>query len=207
MKVFLVRHPEVARAWAGRCYGQSDMGWSRAGAAAAIALADRLVALKPTVIIHSDLLRTRRLAEGVGHRLGVTPLSDTRWRERCFGAWEGRRWNSIWRETGNEMDHMVSDPVGYRPGGGETTAEMGARAARAWCSLPIVDSVVVIAHGGPIAAIRTMLAGGSYSAILAFIPTCGEVVELIHTVAVEGSSLLSAHKIATCEGSPVPHQA
>lgn len=171
MTVRLLRHPPVAKAWAGRCYGVSDMGWSREGRAMARSLA---AAVRADRVVHSGLERTRRLAE----MLCPAPIEDARWRERDFGAWEGRRWDAIWRESGNAMDGLMTDPDGFRPGGGETGAMLAARVRAAWNALPDVDHVLVIAHGGSIATLRCLLAGAPLTEAVRFIPACGEMVEL-----------------------------
>lgn len=182
-RVLLVRHPPVARAWAGRCYGRSDMGWSRAGAALARPLAARLAAEPLDAIVHSGLVRTRRLAEAVAQaRPGCPVLADPRWAERDFGGWEGRTWQAIWRETGDAMDGMMTDPAGLRPGGGETGAELSARVAAGWAALP-PGLVLVVAHGGSIAALRCALAGDPLEAMARHIVACGTVVSVAVAVA------------------------
>ncbi len=175
-RVLLVRHPPVATAWAGRCYGRSDMGWSREGQAIARALADRLAAAPPAAIVHSGLRRTRRLAELVARRQACPVVADPRWAERDFGDWEGRTWRAIWRETGNAMDGMVHDPTGFRPGGGETGLELSTRVLAGWADLPPGDPILVVAHGGSIAAIRCALAGDPFTAMADHIVPTGTVV-------------------------------
>jgi len=150
--ITLVRHTEVARRWRGRCYGVSDVGLSRAGAAAIAPLAQELAALRPEWIIHSDLTRTRRLAIAVARSAGCTILADPAWRERDFGTWEGQSWNAIYRASGNAMDGMIEAPDKFRPGGGETTLELAVRVATALTGLPEGRGIVVT-HGGPIASL------------------------------------------------------
>lgn len=170
----LVRHTAVARAWAGRCYGRSDMGLSREGLAAARSLAPVLAAAHaPRLVLHSGLRRARLLAERVAALAGAKLAEDRRWAERDFGAWEGRSWDAIWRATGNAMDGMLDDPHGFRPGGdGETTAELAARALAAWRDLPALPCVVV-AHGGPIATVRMALEGKDWRDLPGLVPPAG----------------------------------
>ncbi|MGW8189458.1 histidine phosphatase family protein [Sphingomonas hankookensis] len=176
MKVLLLRHPPVATAWRGRCYGRSNMGWSRDG----WAMARRIVADLPPVdaVVHSGAQRTARLAAMVEQARCVPATADLRWLERDFGQWEGRRWDAIWRESGAEMDRMMTDPEAYRPGGGETGRDIADRVAAAWDALPRVASVLVVAHGGPIATLRALRAGAPLMRAVDFIPACGEVVPL-----------------------------
>jgi broad specificity phosphatase PhoE len=156
--VLLVRHTEVARAWQGRCYGISDMGLSRAGAAHARRLAPELAARSPQIIVHSGLRRARILAEAVATLAGAPALTDPQWKERDFGHWEGQSWDAIYRATGNAMDGMIDAPGHFRPGDGETTMDLAHRSLAAFDALP-ASRVLVVTHGGPIAAILGMRQG------------------------------------------------
>lgn len=171
-EILLVRHTAVARAWIGRCYGISDMGLSRAGTEHACVLATELADWQPARIIHSGLRRARVLADRVQRLTGVLCVADAGWRERDFGAWEGRRWSAIYRDTGSAMDGMIDAPAVFRPGGGETTAELASRVMAAAARLP-PGRTMVITHGGPIAAVmgsRKMLPVRDW---MAMVPPCG----------------------------------
>ena len=174
--VLLIRHPPVANAWAGRCYGRSDMGLSREGMAIGRSLAGRFTAGTVDAIVHSGAIRTRRLALAIAAQAGVSAQADPGWLERDFAGWEGRRWQAIWRETGDLMDRMMTDPSGFRPGNGETGQELAQRAWAAWDRLPMDGTTLVVAHGGPIAAIRARHAGASLERMIDFVPRCGDVV-------------------------------
>jgi broad specificity phosphatase PhoE len=175
--IMLVRHTEVALAWKGRCYGRSDMGLSRAGLRHAKDLAAELAQWQADVIVHSGLCRARLLAEAIATRADTPIIVDSHWQERDFGTWEGRSWTSIYRETGNAMDGMIDDPEGFRPGGGETTTELAARALAAFHDLP-AGRVLVVTHGGPIAAIVGTLQTASIRDWPKLVPATGEWVEL-----------------------------
>jgi alpha-ribazole phosphatase len=177
VKLLLLRHPPVAKAWQGRCYGRSDMGLSRAGQALAARIAADLAATPIDAIVHSGAIRTRRLAEHVARGRDVPVAADHRWLERDFGAWEGRSWDAIWRETGSEMDRMMTEPT-YRPGGGESGRDLAERVLAAWQALPACPNMLVVAHGGPIATLRALLAGQPVTRAVDFIPACGELVTL-----------------------------
>ena len=163
--VLLIRHAPVALHWHGRCYGRSDAGLSREGLRQSRQIARNLVRARVgrglAGVVHSGLRRTSFLAELIAEAAGLEPRVDPRWRERDFGAWETRTWNSIWRESGNAMDGMLTDPATFRPGGGETTEELFARSVAAWRALPAESSIIVVAHAGPIACVRCWLEGAS----------------------------------------------
>ncbi len=171
----LVRHTAVARAWAGRCYGASDVPLSRAGRAALAPLAIALGSTSPVWVMHSGRVRTRLLAERIASVAQCPLLEDKDWRERNFGTWEGESWAAIYRATGNAMDGMIDAPATFRPGGGETTLELAARVRRAWQRLPDTMGVVVT-HGGPIAALVGQLSGEPVAAWPGLIPAPGGAV-------------------------------
>ncbi|GGB71654.1 phosphoglycerate mutase [Blastomonas aquatica] len=175
--MLLVRHTQVARAWQGRCYGQSDMGLSREGAVHMRALAPELAAWNPEIILHSGLRRARILAEAVATLVGVPARADPQWQERDFGSWEGRSWDAIYRATGNAMDGMIDAPGHFRPGGGETTMELARRALTGFDTLP-AGRVLVITHGGPIAAILGMRQGLAAREWPGLVPQLGGIVEI-----------------------------
>lgn len=176
MILHLVRHPPVAKHWQRCCYGQSDPGLSRAGQAMIAVLVDELVALKPDVVLHSDMKRTRALALPLADRLGVVSITAPLWRERDFGDWEGQSWNAIYRKTGNAMDGMIDAPDDFRPGGGETTGELSERIKMAVHALPGTRSVIIITHGGPIACVCAARAGAKLQQLAAFVPPTASII-------------------------------
>ena len=141
-------------------------------------LVNTLAALGPDIIIHSDMKRTRAIATPLAAKLGIAPIAEPLWRERDFGNWEGRRWNAIYRETGNAMEGMIDDPEHFRPGGGETTAGLVRRIKRALQALPDARSAVVISHGGPIACLQLILKGLAVAQLAKMIPKTGEITSL-----------------------------
>lgn len=176
-EVTLVRHTEVARSWRGRCYGVSDVGLSRAGAAVIAPLAAQLADLRPSWVVHSDLVRTRRLACAIAHAAGCPVLAAPVWRERDFGNWEGQTWHAIYRASGNAMDGMIDAPDSFRPGGGETTFELATRITAAMASLPEGQGIVVT-HGGPITALLGLRSRLTPRDWLALVPPFGGSVSL-----------------------------
>jgi broad specificity phosphatase PhoE len=177
-RIVLVRHPPVAAEFDGVCYGRSDVPLGVDGVRLAARLADSLAAEPTTHLYHSDLSRCAEVACRIGTLTGVTPQADPRLRERCFGEWEGRRWDDIHAETGDDMMGMVTAPHSWHPPGGETTFSLRDRVLSWFSELPPVGSVVAITHGGPIAALRGSLAGLPVAGWAELIPACGEVVVL-----------------------------
>lgn len=174
--ILLIRHTEVAVKFHRRCYGRLDVNLSRAGEKRACELASQLAREPITAVVHSGWQRAAFLASRVALLRNLVPQADSRWRERDFGTWEGRSWHSIWQETGNAMDGLFTQPATYRPGGGETTAELSQRCMAAWQSLPEHGLIAVISHGGPIAAVRTSLASAPLQEIVHYTVGTGAVV-------------------------------
>jgi broad specificity phosphatase PhoE len=177
-KVVLVRHTAVAARYAGLCYGQSDVELSSLGQAQSLELATALARLPVARVIHSGLQRTKFLAEKLGVLLGIAPECSESVRERSFGAWELRDWEEIYRLTGDEMLRMVTEPATYRPGGGETTNEMRDRVVAFVNSLDETGVIVIVTHGGPIAAVAGTHQRLPLSEWLALIPPLGGTVTI-----------------------------
>lgn len=119
MQLWLIRHPRPAVA-AGLCYGRSDLEPEEAALHEARArLAAQLPAGLP--LFSSPLRRCARLAEALAP--GAVRY-DARLMEMDFGDWEMRNWQDIDRE---QVDAWNRDLLHFRPGGGESLADMAAR--------------------------------------------------------------------------------
>lgn len=178
-RVLLVRHPRVADSLRGVCYGSSDVPLAGDGPALIREIAAAVLACGPVGhIFHSGLARCAAVAAAVAAASGVAPAADARLRERCFGAWEFRRWDDIHAETGNAMMGMVTDPAGWRPPGGETTFELRDRVLAWYADLPADGAIVAVTHGGPIAALRGTLRGTPARDWPGLVPPPGGIVRV-----------------------------
>jgi broad specificity phosphatase PhoE len=178
-RVILIRHTEVAAHWKGRCYGQSDVGLSSAGRAAAHALAQELDVGEGAVLVASPLRRARFLAGLIARKSSLQLTLEPRLAECNFGTWEGQPWNGIYSETGTAMMGMVTAPDQFRPGGGETTFELRDRVMAWLSSLPKGSgTVIAVAHGGPITAILGTLKGAAVHKWPTFVPAYGAKIEI-----------------------------
>lgn len=177
LTLILLRHTEVAAAWLPRCYGRAEAGLSAPGRRAARAIAEAWTAPAGPVFA-SPARRARLLGGRLAQRLETSLILDRRLAERHFGLWEGEEWEAIWCRTGKAMDGMIDAPDSFRPGGGETTAELAARVLD-WCAaLPAEGTVIAVSHGGPIAALVGSLRGEAARGWLAHVPRPGGGVEL-----------------------------
>ena len=148
--IYLIRHPAVAVP-PGICYGQSDV----ALAALVDELAASLRAQLPADfrLLSSPLTRCRQLAEALG-----TPRFDARLMEIDFGEWEMRAWDDIPRDL---IDAWAADPMHFCGHGGESVAQMAARAIAA-LKEALADPprpVVIVGHAGPLRALAGHLQG------------------------------------------------
>ncbi|MEM8931142.1 MAG: histidine phosphatase family protein [Acidobacteriota bacterium] len=174
----LIRHGEVHRRWRGVCYGASDVGLSPRGRAQHRRLADRLARWSVRQVVSSDLRRTRHLAVAIAERHDLEPTFEPALRERDFGAWERRDWQTIYEETGAAMDGMIDAPRTWRPPAGETTYAMRDRVVDCFDRLASRGGLVVVTHGGPIAALRGTRLGLAVREWPALVPPWGSLVPL-----------------------------
>jgi alpha-ribazole phosphatase len=170
MTLILLRHTRPAGS-EGLCYGRTDLDL----AADFEAEADRLAAALPPAVrlLTSPLSRCARLAARLGAARGLVPEPDPRLAELDFGAWEGRPWAGIPR---HELDRWAADLTGARPHGGETVAELAARAGAALAEAaagPV--PAIIVTHAGVIkAALAAARGPAGWQARIGF----GEWVEL-----------------------------
>lgn len=165
---FFVRHGETDHNREGRLQGQLDVPLNALGhrqAAEAGATLARLLArrgLDPATLpfVASPLLRTRTTARHVRVALGLPaePFpTDDRLKELSFGSWENRTWEELKARVPDAVAARKRDLWTFVPPGGESYADLAAR-ARPWLDA-LRESAIVVAHGG-IARVLFHLVGG-----------------------------------------------
>ncbi|MGI5236530.1 histidine phosphatase family protein [Dactylosporangium sp. CA-139066] len=87
--LILWRHGQTEWNAAHRIQGQTDTPLSTVGVSQARESAPRLAALRPTVVVASDLKRAATTAGALVEVSGLPVTYDPRLRERGFGEWEG----------------------------------------------------------------------------------------------------------------------
>jgi len=158
----LVRHGETEGNAAGQLLGHSESPLTAKGRSQAAALG---VVLGPVSrLVSSPLGRARLTAEALG--LDVALEIDHRWIEVDYGDYEGRALGSVPAEV---WARWRADPA-FRPPGGESLAEVGARVREACEELfgragegarRDGEDVVVVSHVSPIkAAVAWALGAG-----------------------------------------------
>ena len=176
--ITIVRHPEVTPDIKGTCYGITDVELSADGLASIPVIADKLRDLKPAAVYHSGLTRAQLLAQEVAKVAGCQLLVDQRFREINFGAWENRSWASIFAEAGDDMARIIHEPDTYAPPQGETVYQLRDRVLEGLRDISSDQRTIVIAHGGPISAVRGLLAGLPASQWPGLVPAYGEAIDL-----------------------------
>jgi alpha-ribazole phosphatase len=147
VSLILLRHTKPIGA-DGICYGRTDLALAD-GFADEVA---RLLQELPTVarIVTSPLSRCRLLAEAIGEARQQPVAVEPGLVEMDFGTWENRSWDDIPRA---EIDTWVRDFHHSNPHGGETVAQLGARASAAFDALMSgAAPILAVTHSGIIRA-------------------------------------------------------
>ena len=167
-RLVMLRHGQTEFNAGSRMQGQLDTDLSELGRAQAVAAAEVLAKRQPLLIVSSDLRRAYDTAVSLGERSGVEVDVDTRLRETHLGDWQGL--------THTEVDAAAPgarlawrDDARWAPHGGESRVDVAER------SLPLVAELVdtqpewgaddadrplvLVAHGGLIAALTAVLLG------------------------------------------------
>lgn len=167
-RLVMLRHGQTNYNASSRMQGQLDTELSDLGREQAIAAAEVLAKRQPLLIVSSDLGRALDTAVALGDRSGQSVSIDTRLRETHLGDWQGM--------THLEVDAAAPgarlawrDDARWAPHGGESRVDVADR------SIPLVTDliaqqpewgadepdrpVVLVAHGGLIAALTGALLG------------------------------------------------
>lgn len=203
-RLVLWRHGRTAWNTEHRFQGQTDVPLDAMGVRQAQAAAGLLVALRPQVIVSSDLIRARDTAGVLADACGVPVDTDRRLREIDGGAWEGRLRDEL----------LAADPEAFRawragetmrPGGdGELRSEVAARMMDA-----VSDALrrtepgrtaVVVTHGGAARAVLAPLLGRPFEQIRFF----GVMYNAAWSVLSEGNTADTPWHVLEFNTRPLP---
>jgi alpha-ribazole phosphatase/probable phosphoglycerate mutase len=152
-RLILVRHSEPQEDARGRCYGSLDIGLSASGRRRARELAARLGRLDCDAVYTSPRLRARETAEPIAAARGIELSTDERLRELEFGELEGRTYDEIAESEPELYRAWMATPTRVRFPGGESFADLKARALAALDQIREAhDAAVVVTHGGVLRA-------------------------------------------------------
>jgi broad specificity phosphatase PhoE len=167
-RLVLLRHGQTEYNAGNRMQGQLDTDLSELGRAQAVAAAEVLAKRQPLLIVSSDLRRAYDTAVVLGERTGVAVEVDSRLRETHLGDWQGL--------THIEVDVAAPgarvawrDDARWAPHGGESRVDVAARSRPLVVELVVGQAewgveeadrpVVLVTHGGLIAALTAVLLG------------------------------------------------
>jgi probable phosphoglycerate mutase len=136
-----------------RFQGATDVALDDVGREQARAGAPALAAMKPSLIVSSDLSRAMETAAALADICRLPVRSDPRLRETDGGAWQGLvRPEIVAMDEGLFLRWIAGHDV--RPPGGETRGEVVARVLDAvgehLADVPQGGTMVVVSHGGSI---------------------------------------------------------
>lgn len=163
-RLILLRHGQTQYNATRRMQGQLDTELSSTGVEQARAAGLVMRELGVSKIVSSDLMRARRTAEIVGAVLGLPLTEDVRLRETHLGQWQGKTHEEVDTVDEGIRAHWRNNAA-WAPPEGESRLEVARRAR------PVVDellreyeqwegsSVLLVAHGGTIAALTANLLG------------------------------------------------
>lgn len=155
-EIWLVRHGETEWNREHRFMGQRDIPLNAEGLRQAAELAAGLKGQRFDALVSSDLLRARQTAEALAAALGLPLRLDARLREVQLGAWQGEVHAEIQARFPAQWAERYASPPDFRPPGGETIAEMAARACAAVDELAAAyprGRVLLVSHGILLAAL------------------------------------------------------
>ncbi len=129
-------------------YGSLDVPLSAAGERETARRASAFAALPLRRILCSDLSRARRLGEALSEATGAPLELRAELREIDRGRWQGRDIEELQAERGEELAALMADPWSWNRHGGETDADVLARAG------PTLEAALTEEPGrGPIAVV------------------------------------------------------
>jgi broad specificity phosphatase PhoE len=161
MRLLLIRHGETE--WnASLRYQGPDVPLNERGRLQAQGIAARLKGLELAALYASDMLRAWETAEIIGSALGLGPEPMPDLREIDVGQWEGLTPEELYRRFPEHMREYDRDPARTVRLGGESYAQLQARALRALDTLGQRHSggtLVAVSHGGAIRALLCHVIG------------------------------------------------
>jgi broad specificity phosphatase PhoE len=158
--VYLARHGQSDWNAAGRWQGHADRPLTALGLRQAADLAEELVRVPLDAVYSSDLRRARETAEAVAAPRGLQVSTVADLREVDVGSWSGLTRAEAMERFPVEFRRWTEGEHGWE--NGETYERMAERvvgAVRRIAAGHAGESVLVVAHGGPIRAVHAVALG------------------------------------------------
>jgi broad specificity phosphatase PhoE len=147
LRILLTRHGETDWNRERRVLGWSNIPLNETGIRQARQLAGWLPAFKIARVYSSPLRRTFQTAEILCSGLGLEPVPEPHFTEANIGDWEGR----LWKDLADDPTRLqyYDRPDTARPPGGETSAEVRARAVSGIEAIRKVEpdgTILIVTH-------------------------------------------------------------
>jgi broad specificity phosphatase PhoE len=163
MRLILVRHGETPWNVTLQYQGHANVPLNERGREQARRTAARLRRLEVRALYASDITRAWETAEIIGTAIGQTPVPMPELREIDVGQWEGLTPEELYRRFPDHMAEYRRDPARTVRLGGESYAQLQARALvalqRIQESHAQGEVVVAVSHGGTIRALLCHVIG------------------------------------------------
>lgn len=167
MRLIIVRHGQTASNKEKRIQGHENTHLSDFGLLQAKLAGDRLKNEHIDAIYSSDLNRAYETAEAIAEKHDLPIITDARFRECCFGEWEGKTVNEVMEQYPVLFDVYRKDSINNRAPGGERLEELQLRVAEAVNEIAVRhpnDTVLLVTHGGPVKALICYALGADLTA-------------------------------------------
>lgn len=177
--LWLIRHGQTDWNLTGRWQGQTSEapGLNNMGRAQALSARDQWTDVSISAIYSSDLLRARQTAELIAESLGLIVILEPRLREMNLGAWEGMLSSDIEVQYPQELAERSRDPFHARAPQGESPFEVAERVIAAVEDIVQKhdgESVLIVAHGIPLAVIICRAQGFPMDEVYGHVPENGK---------------------------------
>jgi len=157
--LILLRHGETDWNRNQRLQGHRDIPLNAVGHHQALDAAPSIVALRPSVMVSSDLARARETASAVSVLTGIEPTVDVRLRETSMGLWEGLTRDEVVAGWPGEWERWRTTSAHAAPPGGESRWQVAKRANEVVEELDAgtATRALIVSHGGLIVGLTGRL--------------------------------------------------
>jgi alpha-ribazole phosphatase len=163
MRLILIRHGETEWNATLRYQGHSDIPLNERGREQARITGARLARYDATALYTSDILRAVQTAEPIGAAVKLAPQTLPDLREIDVGQWEGLTPEELYRRYPDHMREFERDPARTVRLGGESYAQLQARALNALNAIHAAhrsdETMLAVSHGGTIRALLCHVIG------------------------------------------------
>ncbi len=158
-EVVLLRHGETDWNVAQRFQGQLDVPLNDLGRAQAAAASRSIAAMRPDVVVASDLSRAADTARLVAEPAGLAVALDSRLRETHLGVWQGMVRDEVELSWPVEWANWRTTSAHHAPPGGESRWVVAERATAVVRELDATaaERALLVSHGGLIVGLTGLL--------------------------------------------------